>query len=146
MHYVKLHNAKLHNAFVHCNFQSLNWLIFMFFPSRISEFMNFRPMWMDYVQRRSARPTRYQPRATPWVNNGVVDCALTGQKHYERSDKIPQALQAVLKFRLVGAFHQENVVLRLDDEGAQDGVEVEKVDELLVVGRQRVVVIITGNQ
>jgi hypothetical protein len=34
------------------------------------------------VQRRPERPTRYQPRATPWVNDGV-DCALTGQKHYD---------------------------------------------------------------
>ena len=30
------------------------------------------------MQRRPARPTRYQPRATPWVNNGV-DCALQGR-------------------------------------------------------------------
>ena len=36
---------------------------------------------LDFVQRRPARPTRYQPRATPWVNNGV-DCALQGQKPY----------------------------------------------------------------
>ena len=33
-------------------------------------------------ERFIKRPTRYQPRATPWVNNGVVDCALQGQKPY----------------------------------------------------------------
>ena len=27
-------------------------------------------------ERFIKRPTRYQPRATPWVNNGVVDCVV----------------------------------------------------------------------
>jgi hypothetical protein len=41
----------------------------------------FRAVRLDFVQRRPERPTRYQPRATPWVNNGE-DCALQGQKPY----------------------------------------------------------------
>ena len=41
--------------------------------------VNFRAVRLDFVQRRPERPTRYQPGATPWVNNGV-DGALKGQK------------------------------------------------------------------
>ena len=55
-------------------------------------------MWMDFVQRRPARPTRDQPRATPWVNNGVVDCALTGQKHYDGQIRYPRLFRRFSNF------------------------------------------------
>ena len=62
------------------------------------------------------------------------------------SDEVAEALQAVLKLRLVAALNEEDVVFCLDDEGAKDGVGGQETDELLVGGRQRIDVIIAGIQ
>jgi hypothetical protein len=51
------------------------------FDTREQKWEIFFAVRMVFVQKRPARPTRYQPRATPWVNNGV-DYAPQGQKHY----------------------------------------------------------------